>query len=108
MNQPLEKTGSHVSNRNRGEITVEFFGVPRRRAGVAGTVLEMSSEKVLLADLLTQLAAQFPGFADCLSEKQELRKEYVVNVDGDRFLSGGSEVISVGQTVLILSSDAGG
>jgi hypothetical protein len=49
-------------------IRVEFFGVPRQRAGVAEAILESPTPPATLGDALHALAVQFPQLAgECLS-----------------------------------------
>jgi sulfur-carrier protein len=91
-------------------VTVEFFGIPRQRAGLA--VLEVSLPDcegfATLADILKVLAAELPGFArDCVMENR-LREGYIANVSGQRFIADPAAKITQGDTLLILSADAGG
>ncbi|MBI1902613.1 MAG: MoaD/ThiS family protein [Planctomycetia bacterium] len=89
-------------------ITVEFFGIPRQRAGVAVAVCP--GER--LGDVLRDLAGRFPAFAEtCLdlgSSGSRLRAGFVANVNGERFLSDPAATLKPGDSLLILGADAGG
>ena len=89
-------------------IRVEFFGVPRLRAGVAETVIELPQGTLPFADLLAQLAQQFPSLSrECFAEGT-IRAGYSANVDGRRFISRPDDRVEAGETVLLFSADAGG
>ena len=86
-------------------IPVEFYGIPRQRAGTARAVTAGATLGAVLADL----AERFPDFADeCLTSDGGLRAAYIVNIGGDRFVHDPSTPLVEGDTVLILSADAGG
>jgi molybdopterin converting factor small subunit len=82
---------------------VEFFGVPRLRAGISG--LEMHADT--LGQLLGGLAAQVPSLAGFIALNR-LHPTFVANLNGDRFVSDPATPLSKDDCVLILSADAGG
>lgn len=84
-------------------MRVEFFGVPRDRAGVAETELQADS----LGQLLATLAVQFPEFGQLL-ESDPQYSTFVANLNGDRFVSDPQTPLTEADCVLILSADAGG
>ncbi len=85
-------------------ITVEFFGVPRERAGVKLTTAAGGT----LGDLLRGLETRFPRLAgDCL-QSGRLRPGFAANLNGERFVSDPETPLKPGDTLLILSADAGG
>ena len=84
-------------------MRVEFFGVPRERAGVAE--LELHAET--LGQLITTLANRFPSLGDLIAG-DHLRSSFVANLNGDRFVSDPRTQLSEEDCVLILSADAGG
>ncbi len=91
-------------------VQVEFFGIPRQRAGLAALEISLPScdTSATLAEILHILGKQLPDFArDCLRENH-LRPGYIANVDGRRFLADSGEKIALGETLLILSADVGG
>ncbi len=92
------------------QVTVEFFGIPRQRAGRA--VLEVSlpdfETPATLGEILNALACELPEFShECLVENR-LRLGYIANLSGKQFLTDPEALIPPGETVLILSADAGG
>jgi len=82
---------------------VEFFGIPRERAGISR--LEIDAET--LGELLGSLAAQVPSLANLLSANR-LDPACVANLNGDRFVSDMATPLRENDCVLILSADAGG
>jgi sulfur-carrier protein len=88
-------------------IRVEFFGVARQRAGVASLDLPLPMPATL-QDCLAALGHRFPSFErDCL-EQTRLRRPFAANLGGQRFISDAAEPLADGDTLLILSADAGG
>lgn len=89
-------------------IHVEFYGIPRSRAGVPNAQCELSESQTTLADIIRDLERRFPEFgSDCTNDGQ-LADSVVVNLAGDRFVRDVTTKIRDGQTVLIMSADAGG
>lgn len=89
-------------------IRVEFYGIPRARAGVAETTIGFAGDAVTFAYVLQKLAARFPALAtDCLSG-DGLRDGYAANLGGMKFVRGPEDRLSAGDTLLIFSADAGG
>ena len=82
---------------------VEFFGVPRERAGMAG--LEVRADT--LGQLLGTLAAQIPSLGKLIGASR-LHPAFVANLNGDRFVSDPGTPLGEDDCVLILSADAGG
>ncbi len=90
-------------------IEVEFFGIPRARAGVASLSVLPGCHSATIGEILRELAIACPEFAEsCLSRERELLDGYVISVDGRCFVSDAELAIKPEQTVLILSADAGG
>ena len=89
-------------------IRVEFYGIPRLRAGVAEAIVELSGDSCTLADVLRVLAKRFPGMAsECLRDDR-LGDGFAVNIGGSRFVVDTQEVVRAGESRLVLSADAGG
>jgi molybdopterin converting factor small subunit len=82
---------------------VEFFGVPRQRAGILG--LELKAET--LGQMLGALATQLPSLREFISEDR-LNSAFVANLNGDRFVHDPETRLAESDRVLILSADAGG
>ena len=89
-------------------VRVEFYGIPRSRAGVADTELEICAESISLAHIVRELAQRFPKFGAECSAHDCLAEPYVANVGGDRFVRDADTMIRDGETLLIMSADAGG
>ena len=89
-------------------IHVEFFGIPRARAGVASHSVELPGTVASLADVLSVLTERLPEFAAACLQKDRLRPGFVASVDGGTFGRQLDMLIRDGQTLLILSTDAGG
>jgi molybdopterin converting factor small subunit len=84
-------------------VTVEFFGVPRWRAGTA----ELTVAARTVADLLAAVEAACPGLAG-LSRDGAPAPHYLLSLDGKRFVTEPTERLSPGARLLLLSADAGG
>ena len=84
-------------------ITIEFFGVPRQRAGTERVEIEAGS----LGEALAVLCERFGGLAE-MCDGERLRPGYVANLNGDRFVSEPDTPLADGDSLLILSADAGG
>ena len=82
---------------------VEFFGVPRERAGLSQ--LEVKADT--LGQLLTTLAVRIPALGGVLNV-DGLHSAFVANLNGDRFVSDPGTPLKENDCVLILSADAGG
>jgi molybdopterin converting factor small subunit len=89
-------------------IRVEFFGIARQRTAVAACDCECTAAGRTLTDLLRELGIRFPAFAAEVLRDGQLRQEFIANRNSDEFLRDGGAVISAGETILILSTDAGG
>lgn len=90
------------------DLRVEFYGIARQRAGVPHVALELPGPESTLAEALRQLADRLPDFGrECL-ESGRLRTTLAANLGGERFVSDPALVIRDGQSLLILSADAGG
>ena len=90
----------------RMPIRVEFYGIARQRAGLPAMELEVPG--AMLGSVLNALAAKLPEFGrECVSAGQ-LAASLTANLDGKRFISDPATPIRDGQSLLILSADAGG
>jgi molybdopterin converting factor small subunit len=86
------------------QVVVELFGIPRARAGLAQT----SAVGDNLGDVLADLAARFPQLAETCIDGRSLRTGYIVNLCARRFVTSPETPLSEGDTILLLSLDAGG
>jgi molybdopterin converting factor small subunit len=85
-------------------VTVEFYGVPRARAGRG----ELTVRAATVADALAAVAAQCPDLAGVCFADGRLAPHYVLSLDGQRFLTDPAERLRPGDRLLLLSADAGG
>jgi molybdopterin converting factor small subunit len=85
-------------------VQVELFGIPRERAGVART----TAEGQRLGDVLADLACRFPRMAEACFDGPRLQAGYVANLNGQRFVLDPATTLQPGDSLLILSADAGG
>jgi hypothetical protein len=111
-------------------ITVEFFSIPKLRAGVGQLAIDASGPK-RLDELLGELAETLPDFATgCLDEDGQLQRHYLAILDAQESFQPAVEngtanrenqetlananrlksstSIPNHSIVLILSADAGG
>ena len=89
-------------------IRVEFYGIPRHRAGVAETLVDIDGESARLGSVLALLGSRYPQFAkDCL-QGERLQPTVAANVSGRRFVSDPDASIQSGNALLLLSADGGG
>lgn len=86
------------------DIHVELFGIPRARAGVAKTIASGDS----LGDVLADLARRYPGLAETCIDGRRLRPGYTANLRGEQFVTDSETKLNSGDTVLLLTLDAGG
>ena len=89
-------------------ISVEFYGIARQRAGASRMSLEPSSDPMALSEVLDHCARIFPLLEGDLITAGRLHATLTANVDGARFVSDPATPIRDGQSLLILSAEAGG
>ena len=83
-------------------MQVEFFGIPRERAGVNS--LEIRART--LGQLLAALKLQIPSLEHFISE-DHLHSAFAANLNGERFVSDPATPLRDTDRLLILSADAG-
>ncbi len=86
------------------QVAVELFGITRERAGVAHTTAVGAN----LGDVLADLAAKFPQLAETCINGRVLRGGFIANLGAERFVTAPETPLSEGDTILLLSLDAGG
>jgi hypothetical protein len=84
-------------------VVVEFYGLPRRRAG--RTDLRVAARTV--QDALRAVVEACPGL-DGLCFGKAISSQYLVSLDGKRFVTNLNERLPAGARLLILGADAGG
>jgi len=85
-------------------VEVELFGIARERAESAKVV----SSGECLGDILQDLARRFPKLGQTCIDGNQFRPGFIANFGGDRFVSDSNTPLADGDTILILSLDAGG
>ena len=88
-------------------IHVEFYGVPRLRAGVRSAEVDVG-EVPTLGGVLMALRERFPELAEYCFVGERLHPTLTANVDGQRFVRDPQTQLAADATVLLLSTDAGG
>lgn len=85
-------------------VRIEFFGIPRTRAGLAHVHVEAAT----LGDALQRVGTMIPAWADACLLNGQLQRGLIANLNGQRFISDPATPLSPGDSVLILSADVGG
>jgi molybdopterin converting factor small subunit len=85
-------------------VTVELFGVPRARAGCA----ELTLAAATAGEALAALAEACPGLGELRRPDGRLAPQYLLSLDGERFVTDLAEPLRPGERLLLLSADAGG
>jgi molybdopterin converting factor small subunit len=86
------------------QVAVELFGIARARAGVAQT----SAVGDNLGDVLADLARRFPPLAESCIDGRTLRPGFIVHLGTERFVTAPDTPLCQGDSILLLSLDAGG
>lgn len=97
-----------MSNVNTVPIKVEFFGVPRLRAGVAEFFVQVNEQRMDLGEVFKQLETHFAELANECFAAGQLKKDYIVNITGQEFTRDHRRKLAATDTVLLMSRDAGG
>jgi molybdopterin converting factor small subunit len=85
-------------------VCIELFGIPRQCAGIDC----LTADGARLGDVLLDLARQFPELAAQCLDRGRLRPGYLASLNGGPFVTDSAAPIRPGDSVLILSADAGG
>jgi len=86
------------------QVTVELFGIPRARAGVAQTVAYGST----LGDIILNLAVRFPELGEACMDGRSLKAGFIANLRGEQFVTDPATDLRDGDAILLMSLDAGG
>lgn len=86
------------------QVIVELFGIPRARAGVSQAVANGTT----LGDIFVDLARQFPTLGGTCIQGQFLKAGYIANLRGEQFVTHPSTRLKEGDSILLMSLDAGG
>ena len=85
-------------------ITIELFGIARRRAGLAAADIDAAT----LGEALRALAARHPLLEGEVVRDGAVVAPWRVSLEGIRFLTDGAEPLVEGTRLVVLSSLAGG
>ena len=88
-------------------MQVEFFGLPRERAGIPAVEIQAAT----LGQLLCSLSARLPAMSEFISANGQgvrLHPIFVANLNGDRFITDPETPLGDEDHLIILSADAGG
>lgn len=85
-------------------VTIEFFGVPRLRAGLARLGLVAGT----VGDALVALADRCPALAGTVVDRGRVLPSFALSINGDRFVDDPSTPLTDGDTLILLSADVGG
>jgi hypothetical protein len=85
-------------------ITVEFYGIPRARAGRR----EVRVMATTAAEALAEVASICPELAHVCGKDGQLDPHFLLSVDGERFVTDLAQKIEPGDRLVLLSADAGG
>jgi hypothetical protein len=86
------------------EVAVEFYGIPRQRAGRA----ELHVPAGTVAEVLAAVERACPGLAGLVRPDGRLTAHYLLSVEGHRFVTDWHETLRAGTRLLLLSADVGG
>jgi hypothetical protein len=86
------------------EVTVEFYGIPRQRAGR----VELAVNAGTMAEVLGAVECVCPKLGRLLDAHGRLSPHYLVSLDGQSFVADLRQRLRPGDRLLLLSADAGG
>jgi molybdopterin converting factor small subunit len=86
------------------EVTLELYGIARRRAGTDAVRVPAGT----LSEALCALERACPALAGEVVRDGRLAPHWRASLDGKRFLDGPDSALPAGSRVLILSGLAGG
>lgn len=85
-------------------ITIELFGVPRARAGAR----ELRVLAATVSEALAEAIKQCPALAEVLRTDGSVAPQFLLSLNGQRFVTDLSHSVQPGDRLLLLSADAGG
>ena len=85
-------------------VTLEFFGTSRLYTQVDKCALKAACFK----DVAEFLTLRFPKFAKKCLQNEALSPNYLLCLNGETFIDASNLELQDGDTIIILSADAGG
>lgn len=86
------------------KVFVEFFGIPRIRVGRR----EYQARSGTVGSILAELQENCSGLGELCDPEGLLCPQYLLSLDGTRFLMDPTEEVPVGSRLILLSADVGG
>jgi len=86
------------------EVVIEFYGIPRQRAGRA----ELAVRAATVGEALAAVERACPGLAGLVGSGGRIDAQYLLSVNGRTFAVDGRQALAAGDRILLLSADAGG
>jgi molybdopterin converting factor small subunit len=86
------------------KVTVELFGIPRLRAGVS----QIEATGATLGEVYFDLSKRFPALGEACISGHSLKAGFTANLRGERFVQDPATMLKDGDSILLLSMDAGG
>lgn len=85
-------------------VTIEFYGIPRARAGRKELVVSAATAGQALA----AVARECPNLANIFRSDGRLAPHYLLSLDGQCFVTDLAQTLHSGDRLLLLSADVGG
>jgi hypothetical protein len=85
-------------------VTVEFYGIPRQRAGRG----ELTVTAGPMADVLAAIQIACPMLVGLVDNQGHVAGHYLLSLNGEYFVSDLGHTVKPGDRLLVLSADAGG
>ena len=85
-------------------IVIEFYGVPRLRAGIGRMQIEASS----LGQALLELGRLCPALEESVLQRGTVLEAYKLSLNCERFVTDPMTPLTEGDVLLLLSADVGG
>ncbi len=93
-----------VSLLDKRQVRVEFYGVPRLRAGCAARTVHAGT----VTEALTAIMREYPGLTGLIGREGRLAEQYLLSLNGQEFVAELDRELRPGDRLLLLSADAGG
>jgi molybdopterin converting factor small subunit len=85
------------------EIVVEFYGIPRLKAGVR----QLHVSAATVAEALAAVAQQCPSLSEVV-QAGRIAPQYLLSINGRRFSEDLLQPLAPHDQLILLSADAGG
>jgi hypothetical protein len=86
------------------QVTVEFYGVPRLRAGCATLHVDAGT----VAEVLAAVGRACPFLGDLVQPDGRLASQYLLTINGRGFVRELEQRLAAGDHLILLSADVGG